>query len=204
MDTSRSSFRREGVLLMATLNSSSFTYKGGIADIVEKYKFLAQMGGQNICRKVTERLDKRLVQRLKEKSPKDTTLLSQSWIIPEQYLNTHKGEKWEVYVLNTATVGKQRALKYAQEGKSPKGKLTGRHNLKRYAKWVNASGKNKGFYDKQLRVIRQEIPGVFKAVLYEELQKILEYKGYSIAQRLTMFGDLEPFAEKYRDRTLED
>ena len=171
---------------MATLPSHQITHKGGIAELAEKYKILAQVAPEIICREVATRTDMDLVMRLKNKSPKDTTLLSQKWRIPSQYLRTHKGKIWEIYAINEATVGEQKKLKYAKEGWTPKRKLSGRHNNKRYAKWVNAHGKHKGFYDRELRVVRQKIPMYFKSVVYDVLSRVYDKMGVPTYEKVGM------------------
>lgn len=108
--------------------------------------------------------------------PKDTGLLKKSWLLPAiprmndegettdvnqfrgtpyfgKYKPSFQSGKFNVYLLNSATVGKQASLKYQQMGWGHrKKKLIRRHNLKRYLPFVDA---RTGFYSKKLRVIRQ-------------------------------------------------
>ena len=55
---------------MATLPSHQITHKGGIAELAKKYKILAQVAPEIICREVATRTDMDLVMRLKNKSQK--------------------------------------------------------------------------------------------------------------------------------------
>ena len=162
-----------------------------LEQFVERYRVLSHpQFVNNIMRRVTyygsinrKIVDRQLKYRMDTLSdhPKDTGLMKRSWVLPEQYIKTHFGKTWQVYVLNTATVGEQARLKEAQKGGfiHKKKKRTGRHNLKRYMPWVDKRTK---FYTKQLRVIRNKI----KPIFHEQIIKCL------ILLREEMPGVLNP------------
>lgn len=141
----------------------------------------------------TLKQDWKLYKMLKQdpQHPKDTGLLKESWIPPAtvkqstmgsvildsniisdiqptQYFSQYKGsfvnKKFNVYVLNTATVGEQARRK---AGIHRKKKLTGRHNLKRYMPWVD---KRTGFYSKKLRIIKQGLDKDWKSFVRNYLE----------------------------------
>lgn len=113
--------------------------------------------------------------------PVDTGLMKEKWIPPAriEQIQTFEGD-WEdkvgieairstpyfsqykasiqsgqfnVYVLNTATVGEQASRKSGLHTHRKK-KLSGRHNLKRYMPFVD---ERTGFYTNKLRQIKQEM-----------------------------------------------
>lgn len=144
-----------------------------LEDFVNRYRVLSNPQFVNlIMKKVTIAVDTELKFRLESLAshPKDTGLMKRRWVIPEQYLKTHYGKKWQVYLLNTATVGEQARIKYAQTGMTHrKKKRIGRHNLKRYMPWVDKKTK---FYTKQLRVIRNKIGPIFREELVMTLAQL--------------------------------
>lgn len=148
-----------------------------LQDMVDRYRVLSNPQFVNyIMKKVTTAVDGELKFRLENLAthPKDTGLLKKSWELPEQYLNNHKGKVWEVYLLNTATVGKQALLKGQQVGRVHlKKKRVGRHNLKRYMPFVDKRTK---FYTKQLRVIKNKIDPIFKEEIEFALAKLYQMR----------------------------
>lgn len=137
--------------------------KETLAQFAERYRILSHPKNiQMLMAKFTALMDTRLRERLESlpTHPKDTGLMKKRWVLPRQYLLTHTGRAWQVYLNNTATVGEQAKLKDAQLGRTHrKKKRIGRHNLKRYMPWVDKRTK---FYTKQLRVIRQTVDREFK------------------------------------------
>ena len=137
--------------------------KETLAQFAERYKILAQPRTIDmVMRKFTARMDNLLKQRLESlpTHPKDTGLLQKSWELPRNYLMTHSGKVWQVYLNNTATVGQQAALKNNMVGTvHRKKKRVGKHNLKRYMPFVDDRTK---FYTKQLRVVRNKVDTEFK------------------------------------------
>lgn len=158
---------------MATTNKINIPNET-LEQFAERYRVLSNPQLiQMIMRSVTIELDRVLLSRMSTLSthPKDTGLMKRSWVLPEQYLKTHFGRTWQVYLINTATVGEQARLKEAQKGGivHRKKKRTGRHNLKRYMPWVDEKTK---FYTKQLRVIRNKIRPIFQEQLITYLCRI--------------------------------
>lgn len=151
-----------------------------LEQFAERYRVVSSPQFVNVVmRKVTIELDRELLSRMSTLSthPKDTGLMKRSWVMPEQYLKTHFGRTWQVYLINTATVGEQARLKDAQMAKTNYGvihrKRTGRHNLKRYMPWVDKRTK---FYTKQLRVLRNKIKPIFKEQLVNCLARVRDLR----------------------------
>lgn len=144
-----------------------------LEQMVERYRVLSNPQFVNyIMKQVTIDADTELKFRLENlpTHPKDTGLMKKSWVLPEQYLRTHFGKVWQVYLNNTATVGAQAQLKDAQVGRIHiKKKRIGRHNLKRYMPWVDKRTK---FYTKQLRVMKNKIKSIFKEDIVFALGKL--------------------------------
>lgn len=153
---------------ISTLNIQN--KKETLAEFSERYRILSQPETiQMIMQKFTARMDKLLKERLESLSthPKDTGLLQKSWEMPMLYLLTHKGNAWQVYLNNTATVGQQSKLKAEKEGTvHRKQKRIGRHNLKRYLPFVDKRTK---FYTKQLRILKNKVNSEFKIFIGDVL-----------------------------------
>ena len=165
--------------------------KENLAQMVQRYKMLAEpktiMSGLFYF---TLLQDWKLYKMLKSMPdhPKDTGLLQESWI-PPAYMPTDRqtglelggldnlkltpfyssykaglqSGKFNVYVLNKATVGEQARRKHPFGAKRKK-KFSGRHNLKRYMTWVDKRTK---FYTKKLRVVRQQLDSEWKKFVPE-------------------------------------
>lgn len=148
-----------------------------LQDMVNRYRVLSNPQFVNyIMRKVTTAVNEELKFRLENlpSHPKDTGLMKRSWVLPEQYLKTHFGKNWQVYLLNTATVGEQARLKAGMMNTvHRKKKRIGRHNLKRYMPFVDKRTK---FYTKQLRVIRNKINPIFKEEIEFALAKLYQMR----------------------------
>lgn len=160
--------------------------EGSLKDLVNKISYLAQPENvDNFMRKFTGVVDNELVRRLKSLSktehPKDTGLLQESWQVPAAYLQNHSGKSWQVYAENTATIGEWK-LRKSKLGKTYKvknrrGNVSFRNN-RRYLRYVESKT---GFYSKQLRVIKQEIPGFFTR--YVNMWLRLMWEGGYISQQ---------------------
>ena len=159
--------------------------KESLAQLVERYKIISEP--KFIASGLfyfTLKQDLKLYYKLKTmpNHPKDTGLLQESWVPParligggatdieltsgfQQYKGSFVSGKFNVYVLNTATVGEQARRKYPN-GPKRKKKFSGRHNLKRYMKWVD---QRTGFYTKALRTVRQELDKEWKRFVPEYL-----------------------------------
>lgn len=87
-----------------------------------------------------------------------------------QYRMNFMSGKFNVYVLNKATVGEQARRKRPLGPKRIK-KFSGRHNLKRYLPWVDA---RTHFYSKKLRIVRQQLDKEWK----QFVPQFLEFKIY--------------------------
>lgn len=162
--------------------------KETLAQFAERYKVLSNPSVvQKIMRAFTYSIDKDLKFRLETlvSHPKDTGLLKRSWEIPVNYLKLHNGKSWQVYLINTATVGQQAFLKNAQ-GKvvHRKKKRVGRHNLKRYMPFVDKRTK---FYTKQLRVIRNTLDKKFKTFISETIMQAY-YQGVITSEEMANFN----------------
>lgn len=166
--------------------------KESLSQMVERYKILAEP--QTINQGLmffTLQQDAKLYNMLKQDPthPKDTGLLKESWIPPVRrigggamelqttpYFGMYKASlqsgKFNVYVLNTATVGEQARRKEGLH-KHRKKKLSGKHNLKRYMPFVDERTK---FYTKKLRVVRQGLNKDWKEFVSNYL-----YERYHIA-----------------------
>lgn len=182
--------------ILNTSNSAKLslkTKKESLQDLVNRYRELQNPRYvQTQMIKFTLKQDLKLYNRLKGKlngktgTPIDTGLLESSWVKPVSissdgmhftpgtplYLTPFKSGNYSVYVLNTATVGQQQKLKYAKEGWGhfKKKKVRGSYKLKRYLRYVNSNpGKNKEFYTKQLRDIRQHLNSEWKTFVSDEL-----------------------------------
>lgn len=154
---------------MAKINSLEIGGKiETLADFAQRYKILSSPQVIQIAMKrFTQRMDLILKSRMETLSshPRETGLMQRSWELPKLYLNTHTGKVWSVYLLNTATVGKQAELKKLKKGHRKK-KRIGRHNLKRYMPYVDDRTK---FYTKQLRVIKNKVDMQFKIFIRDFL-----------------------------------
>lgn len=159
--------------------------KENLQDLVNKYK---QLQNPTYCKskmiEFTLKQDLKLYNRLKGTgTPKDTGLLEKSWVKPcslnsqggvqstpgtRSYAGSLLSGTYNVYVLNTATIGEQQKLKYAKEGWGhfKKRKVRGSYKLKRYLKYVD---KQNEFYTRQLRNIRQGINKEWKEFVNEDL-----------------------------------
>lgn len=148
-----------------------------LQNMVDRYRVLSNPQFVNyIMRKVTTTVDGELKFRLENlrSHPKDTGLMKRSWVLPEFYLKTHFGKIWQVYLLNTATVGEQARLKGIKINRvHRKKKLVGRHNLKRYMPFVD---KRTRFYTKQLRVIKNKIQPIFEEEIEFALLKLYQMR----------------------------
>lgn len=169
--------------------------KESLADMVARYKILAEPKTVNTGMLLfTLNEDLKLYDMLvsDSKHPKDTGLLKESWVKPaerggkysdskiydminllttpgfQQYKGSFASGKFNVYVLNTATVGEQARRKSGLHLRKKK-KLSGRHNLKRYMPFVD---KRTQFYTKKLRIVRQQIDSDWKKFVPEYLHKI--------------------------------
>lgn len=166
--------------------------KESLSQMVERYKILAEP--QTINQGLmffTLQQDVKLYEMLKQdpSHPKDTGLLKESWIPPvrkvgggvmniqptpdfQKYKASFMARNFNVYVLNTATVGEQAKRKSGLHTRRKK-KLSGRHNLKRYMPFVD---KQTQFYTKKLRIIKQGLDKDWKQFvsdyLYERYQII--------------------------------
>lgn len=162
--------------------------KESLQQMVERYKRLAEpktvyMG----LTFFTLQQDIKLYELLRNdpSHPKDTGLLKRSWLPParrtgggvteisptgdfSQYRSSFSNKRFNVYVLNNATVGKQQDLKYAQMGWSHFKKRTHKthYRLRRYMPFVDARTE---FYTKKLRTIRQQMDGDWKRFVSEYL-----------------------------------
>lgn len=170
--------------------------KESLTEMVERYKILAEpktiYTGLTFF---TLRQDWKLYKMLKQDPthPEDTGLLKESWIPPvfikqsklgsvildsnlisdihltqyfPQYRGSFESGKFNVYVLNTATVGEQVRRKHGVRlGKRKKS--AGRHSLKRYMPWVD---KRTQFYSKKLRIIKQGIDKDWKSFVKNYLE----------------------------------
>lgn len=152
--------------------------KESLADMVARYKILAEPKTVNTGMLLfTLNEDLKLYNMLvsDDKHPKDTGLLKESWVKPaiktgddminllmtpgfQQYKGSFASGTFNVYVLNTATVGEQARRKSGLHSRTKK-KLTGRHNLKRYMPFVD---KRTQFYTKKLRKLRQKLDSDWK------------------------------------------
>lgn len=152
--------------------------KESLTEMVERYKTLAEP--KTIYTGLTFftlRQDMKLYKMLKEDPthPKDTGLLKESWIPPvkitgggitniqpteyfAQYRGSFESKKFNVYVLNTATVGQQ-ALRKSGVRIGKRKRSSGKHNLKRYMPFVD---KRTQFYSKKLRIVRQQLDKEWK------------------------------------------
>lgn len=164
---------------MATVNRINIPNET-LEQFAERYRIISSPQFVNVVmRKVTIELDRELLSRMANLSthPKDTGLMKKSWVMPEMYLKTHYGKQWQVYLLNTATVGEQARLKDAQtvgtNRITKRRKRTGRHNLKRYMPWVDKRTK---FYTKQLKVLRNKIKPIFKEQLVDCLARVRDLR----------------------------
>ena len=160
-------------MAVSKLNIPNETLQG----MVDRYRVLSNPQFVNyIMRRVTTTIDGELKFRLQNLAshPKDTGLMKRSWALPENYLKTHFGKTWQVYLLNTATVGEQAKLKMGMSNTvHRKKKRIGRHNLKRYMPFVD---KRTRFYTKQLRVIRNKINPIFKEEIEFALAKLYQMR----------------------------
>ena len=167
-----------------------FKYTNSLAALAEKYKWLAHPDTVRwIMQMVTAECDKQLVILLRNEPehPKDTTLMQNRWQIPISYLKTHSGDVWEIYAENTATVGeRQQILERRFTGTHRKKKRTGKHNLKRYAKWVLKTQSK--FYTKNLRIIHQKLPGIFKDILMQKVSFVAVQRGMFTSEQEYQFG----------------
>lgn len=180
------------------------TQKESLQDLVNRYRELQNPRYvQTQMIKFTLKQDLKLYNSLKGKlnsktgTPMDTGLLESSWVKPVSisgsisggsmhfapgtplYLTPFKSGNYSIYVLNTATVGQQQKLKYAKEGWGhfKKKKVRGSYKLKRYLRYVNSNpGKNKEFYTKQLRNIRQHLNSEWKNFVKDELLPGARYR----------------------------
>lgn len=163
-----------------------------LAQLVERYKRLSEPKNINAgLMYFTLDQDLKLYNRLMmtKKHPVDTGLLKQKWVMPAnrvvagatklqltqnslKYMGSFMSGKYNVYVLNEATIGEQQKLKYAKEGWGhfKKKKVRGSYKLKRYLKFVS---KHNDFYTQELRTIRQGLDSDWKKFvpnyLYERL-----------------------------------
>lgn len=162
--------------------------KESLADMVARYKILAEPKTVNTGMLLfTLNEDLKLYNMLVSdgKHPKDTGLLKESWVKPankngtdminlsttpgfQQYKGSFASGTFNVYVLNTATVGEQARRKSGLHLRRKK-KLSGRHNLKRYMPFVD---KRTQFYTKKLRIVRQQMDSDWKKFVPEYLYKI--------------------------------
>ena len=164
--------------------------KENLAQMLERYRILAEPKTVKTgLFYFTLYEDIKLYNKLKTMPdhPKDTGLLQESWVLParltdfymgggnmtkmeltsefSQYKGSFVSGKFNVYVLNTATVGEQARRKHPGGPKRVK-KFSGRHNLKRYLPFVD---KRTRFYTKALRSIRQGIDKDWKEFVSQYL-----------------------------------
>ena len=169
--------------------------KENLAEMVARYKRLAepkivQAGLMYFTLQQDLKLYKLLVQ--DPKHPKDTGLLKNKWALPalptgggvteieitkhfQKYKPSFSSGKFNVYLLNEATVGEQQRLKYQKEGWGhfKKKKVRGSYKLKRYFKFVE---QRTGFYSKKLRIVRQQLNSEWKKFVVEYLYERFERK----------------------------
>lgn len=168
----------------------SFKYMNSLAGLAEKYKWLARPETMRwIMQNITALCDKQLVQLLRNEPehPTDTTLMQHRWKIPVVYLQTHSGDVWEIYAENTATVGERLdILKRNFTGTPRKKRARGTYRLKRYAKWVLQ--KDSRFYTKNLRIVHQKLPGIFKEFMVQQVGFLAAQKGIFTVEQEYQFG----------------